>query len=171
MVAFERDTTNIPLYAIDTMTSFVKGNYTNRDMLQEALKTGRAFEGGWRKLENKLSVCLGVAGKQQLSYSNVNIFFIIARIHHLYLKHCWDTSLSYMAACKIARLSSLCYVGILCDCFSNGKIDSQTLVSGPGYLFILQVLNQHIPVKSSRILQIFEKIITALKFWKAVSFS
>lgn len=164
MVAFERDTTNIPLYAIDTMTSFIKGNYTNGDMLQEALKTGRAFEGGWRKLENKLSVCLGVAGKQ-LSYSNVNIFFIIARIHHLYLKHCWDTSLSYMAACKIARLTSLCYVGILCDCFSNGKIDSQTLVSGPGYLFILQVSN--LP----EYFRFLKKIITALKFWKAVLFS
>lgn len=152
------------------MTGYVKGNYTNGEMLQEALKTVRAFGGGLRKLENKLSLCLGIAGKQQLSSSNVNIFFIIARIHHLFLKYCWDTSLSYMAACKIARLSSLCHVDILCDCFSNGKIDSQTLVSGPGYLFILQVLNQHIPVKSSRIFHIFEKIITALQFWKAVLF-
>lgn len=139
------------------MTCYVKGNYTKGEKLQEALKTVRAFEGGLRKLENKLSLCLGIAGKQQLSSSNVNIFFIIARIHHLFLKHCWDTSLSYMAACKIARLSSLCHVDILCDCFLNGKIDSQTLVSGLGYLFILQVLNQHIPVKSSRILHVFQK--------------
>lgn len=115
------------LYTIichDIVTGYVKGNYNNGDTLQEALKAGRAFGAGWRELENKLSQCLGIAGKQQLSYSNVNIFLIIPRIHHLYLKHCWDTSLSCMAACKIVRLSSLCCVYILCDCFSNGKIDT-----------------------------------------------
>lgn len=115
------------LYAItchDSMTGEVEGNYNNGEMLQEALKTGRAFGRGWRKLENKPSQCLGVAIKQQFSYSNVSIFFIIPRIHHLYLKHCWDTLLSCMAACRIARLSSLCYVDILCDCFSNGKIET-----------------------------------------------
>lgn len=46
-------------------------------MLQEALKTGRAFGGGWRKQENKLSLCLGIVGKQQLSYSKVNILVFL----------------------------------------------------------------------------------------------
>lgn len=55
------------------MTGEAKRNCNHGEMLQAALETGRAFGGGWRKQENKLSLCLGIVGKQQLPYSKLNI--------------------------------------------------------------------------------------------------
>lgn len=59
------------------MTGEAKGNYNHGENLQEALKTGRAFGGRWRKQENKLNLCLGNVGKQRLSYSKVNILLFL----------------------------------------------------------------------------------------------
>lgn len=58
------------------MTDEAKAS-NHREMLEETLKTGRAFGGGWRKQENKLSLCLEIVGKQQLSYSKVNILLFL----------------------------------------------------------------------------------------------
>lgn len=106
------------------MTSEAKGNYNNGEKLQEALKTGRTFGGGWRKQENKLSLCLGIVGKQQLSYSKANILLFL---HTKNTPTLLEAALRPLAvlhdSCKTARLSSLCYVDILCDCYSNDKIE------------------------------------------------
>lgn len=52
------------------------------------------------------------------------IFFSSYQEYSIFTWSTVGTLLSCMAACKIARLSSLIYVDILCDCFSNGKIET-----------------------------------------------
>lgn len=121
------------------MTGEEKGNDNDGGILQEALKTGRAFGGRWRKWDNELSLCLGIVGKQQFAYLKVNVLLLI---HTKNTSPSFETVLEPLAVttlCKIASLSSLCYVDTLCDCFSNYKIESQKLVSASDYLFLLQV--------------------------------
>lgn len=137
------------------MTDYVKGNCTNGEMLQEALKTGRAFGGGWRKLENKLGLCLGIAGKQQFSHSNVNIFFIIARMHHLEALLGYFTVLyGSMQNCKIEFFIPCWYIMWLFLKWQNWQSD----ISVWSRLFIYLA-----SVKPAYTCQIFQNI---SDFWK-----
>lgn len=114
------------------MTSEAKRNYNNGGMLQAALKTGKAFGGGWRKQENKLSLCLGIVGKQQSPYSKLNIllFFhtkntppLLAAVLGLV-----TVSNDSLQNCKIEFFMLCWYTMWLFLKWQNGE--SQKLVSG-----------------------------------------